>query len=206
MTKSKNPPPLLDCLDDLPGSFDYAWHMLVNGARNRRSPFHTPTVATIDQSGMPQIRTVVLRDANAKEAWLRFNTDKRSQKLEEIARHHEGAMHFYDADEKIQLRVACQFRRATEEECDAIWEKTPSMSRECYQVIQAPGTIISDPLDISFDRDDDREGRVNFQPIFAQVHSIEWLYLAASGHRRALFKMNNVDAQQYSVDMQWLVP
>lgn len=80
------------------------------------------------------------------------------------------------------------------------------MSRECYQVIQAPGTIISDPLDTSFDRGEDKEGRVNFQPIFAHVRSIEWLYLAASGHRRALFKMNNVDAHQYSVDMQWLVP
>ena len=180
--------------------------MLVNGARNRRSPFHTPSVATIDQSGMPQIRTVVLRDADAQKAWLRFNTDKRSQKIEEIARNHEGAMHFYDADAKVQLRVACEFRRATEEECDAIWEKTPAMSRECYQVIQAPGTIISDPLDTSFDRGEDKEGRVNFQPIFAHVRSIEWLYLAASGHRRALFKMNNVDAHQYSVDMQWLVP
>ena len=206
MAKSKNPLPILDCYNDLAGSYNHAWQMLVNGARDRRSPFHTPAMATSGLSGTPELRTVVLRDASASEKWLRFNTDNRSLKIKEILTNNKGAMHFYDADAKIQLRVACSYRLASEQELDALWSKTPDMSRECYQVTTAPGATVEGPLDVSFDAETSMDGKPHFQPVFAQIKTIEWLYLAAAGHRRARFDLQTENHDASPTHMTWLVP
>jgi 3-hydroxyisobutyrate dehydrogenase len=75
------------------------------------------------------------------------------------------------------------------------------MSRECYQVTASPGSPIDDPYDALFNADATQNGEINFAPIAAEVKTIEWLYLAAKGHRRAYF-----DLTQTPVKMEWLVP
>lgn len=201
MTKSKTPPTLLPCYDDLAGSLDYAWQMLARGVADRRSAFHTPSVATLGFDGAPRIRTVVLRGCNVADQVLRFHTDKRSAKIKEIAANDRGAMLFYDHGLKIQLRLSCQFYLSDQATWDAAWQATRAMSRECYQVEQAPGDVIDAPTRASFNAAATEDGADNFQPVLARVETIEWLYLAAKGHRRALF-----DLSQQPAEMQWLVP
>ncbi|RCL76883.1 MAG: flavin-binding protein, partial [PS1 clade bacterium] len=70
-----------------------------------------------------------------------------------------------------------------------------------YQVTAAPGTAIDDPYKALFDADTTQDGEINFAPVAADVKTIEWLYLAAKGHRRAYF-----DLTQTPVKMKWLVP
>ena len=74
------------------------------------------------------------------------------------------------------------------------------MSRECYQVTQSPGSQISDPrMGCTFNAALTDDGEAHFVPVAAHVLRMEWLYLAARGHRRALFDFEN-DTQS------WLVP
>jgi pyridoxamine 5'-phosphate oxidase len=201
MTKSKTPPPILPCYDDLAASLDYSWQLLARGVADRRAAFHTPSVATLGLDGTPRVRTVVLRGCDLDLRHLRFHTDRRSTKIAEIAANPMGAMLFYDAGQKIQLRLSCHFSLSPSTVWQKAWEATAPMSRECYQVDQPPGTPIERPDLARFDAEATEDGAQNFQPILARIETIEWLYLAARGHRRAFFDLRG-DAPQ----MQWLVP
>ena len=201
--RRKRPSPAvpLPCMDDLQGSLAHAWELLQRGATDRRSPFHIGTVATVDEDGHPRARGVVLRDCNPEEQWLRFNTDRRSPKMIQMAANPEAAMLFYDEKAKVQLRLRVRLEPMDTETVAKVWERTPSYSRKCYQVTQAPGTAISQPSDVVFDAESTEDGEPNFAPIRARVESMEWLYLAAKGHRRARFEFDGAEAKA-----QWLVP
>ena len=74
-------------------------------------------------------------------------------------------------------------------------------------VTNGPGTESDKPtsgLDNKFDnfdytKEESEAGYKNFCVIRCKVKSIEWLYLAAKGHRRALFDLENNKKN-------WLVP
>ena len=88
------------------------------------------------------------------------------------------------------------------------WDKTGHISRKCYLVTNGPGTKSEKPtsgLDNKFDnfnfsKEESEEGYKNFCVIKCKVKSIEWLYLAAKGHRRALIELKG------SKKFTWLVP
>lgn len=194
-------PPLLACYDDLAGSLDYAWAMLARGVKDRKCAFHTPSVATIDAAGRPSIRTVVLRGCDTGQHTLRFHTDTRSGKILDMQEHPHAAMHFYDAQLKIQLRLGVRLQAldTAHDAYQTAWQNTRPMSRECYQVTQAPGSPIDDPTKVAFDAAATNDGADHFVPVIAHVETLEWLYLAARGHRRALFNLT-------TASQSWLVP
>ena len=67
----------------------------------------------------------------------------------------------------------------------AKWDSMNSSARDCYRVQTAPGTPIPAPRS----RKQETAGALGGYPAFARIHvqvaSIDWLYLAAVGHRRA---------------------
>ena len=193
--------PLLGCYDDLEGSCAHAWALLTRGVKDRRSPFHTPSLATVTSDGMPEIRTVVLRGCDSLSRSLRFHTDTRSAKIAEMREQPQAALHFYDPGAKIQLRVRARLEQLTGEAYASAWANTRPMSRECYQVTQAPGARLATPADVVFDAAATNDGANHFAPVVAHVRQIEWLYLAARGHRRALFDFSASEPQH-----SWLVP
>ena len=73
------------------------------------------------------------------------------------------------------------------------------MSRKCYLVDNGPGTEsdistsgLKPELDnFEFTMEQSEVGYKNFTVIQCKVRSIEWLYLAAKGHRRARFDLEN---------------
>ena len=197
--KSAGGAPLLACYDDLPASCAYGWSMLERGVKDRKSAFHTPSVATLTATGSPTIRTVVLRGCATAEKTLRFHTDTRSGKIAELQENPLAAMHFYDAGAKLQLRLAVRLEILSGAAFDDAWAATRPMSRECYQVTQSPGSQISDPYEVTFNAALTHDGEEHFVPVAAHVLQMEWLYLAARGHRRALFDFEH-DTQS------WLVP
>ena len=117
-------------------------------------------------------------------------------------------MLFYDKEEKIQLRVKaiCEINNQnsiTEES----WKKTQHISRRCYLTDSAPGTISNNPTsgmisqleNFDYTMKQSEDGYKNFTVIKCKIKSVEWLYLAAKGHRRAKFDFDN------NKEM-WLVP
>ena len=138
--KREKAAPLLGCYDDLDGSCAHAWALLARGVKDRRSPFHTPGLATVSPEGLPEIRTVVLRGCDPQTRNLRFHTDTRSAKIADMQKQPQAALHFYDPGAKIQLRVRARLELLTGEAHASAWDNTRPMSRECYQVTQAPGS------------------------------------------------------------------
>ena len=189
--------------DDLDLTLQNAWASLVRGVRDRRSPFHTPTIATIAADGRPRMRTVVLRAADPVQRVLRFHTDLRSAKIVEIARDSRIALHGYDRADKLQIRVeGIASVHSDDGVADQAWEASRLMSRACYATQPGPGSPLENESDffIPADEDEINAGRSNFSAVIIRVESIETLYLDHEGHRRAIFRL--------AEDMrpQWLTP
>ena len=119
-----------------------------------------------------------------------------------------AAMLFYDKDEKIQVRlkVECIVNHKNEITIES-WSKTQHISRKCYLVDNGPGTESNIPTsglkpeldNFDYTKEQSEDGYKNFTVIQCKIKSVEWLYLAAKGHRRARFDLeNNKD--------NWLIP
>jgi pyridoxamine 5'-phosphate oxidase len=183
------------------------WVRLVTGAVKSRNPFHTPSVATIDR-GEVSLRTVVLRKALAKERELRFHTDIRSPKWLELSLNPSISALFYDAGDRIQLRVKGNaVLHHTNDLTAEAWKNTTSSSRRCYLTLHSPSSFAEFPTsglseDIeqeNFTLSESELGYSNFGIVAIQVQSIDWLWLNHAGHRRALF---DYEKDSY----QWMIP
>lgn len=177
--------------------------MLVRGAADRRHPFHTPQVATVGEDGAPSVRTVVLRGVEPAARRLRFHTDRRSRKARELAAEPRLAIHAYHPAARIQLRL---WGTATLHRDDAVaeaaWAATRPFSRACYRLAAAPGSPADDPqAALAVSGDGPEAGREAFLAVTVSVARMEFLHLAASGHRRALY-----DWSSGALEARWLVP
>ena len=183
------------------------WSMLDDAVTNRGSPFRIPVFICAHQDEVDG-RIVVLRKSDRENNLLQFHTDFRSPKVDIIKKNKIASFVFYDKEEKIQLRVKveCEVnnQNSTTEES---WKKTQHISRRCYLTDSPPGTKSNNPTsgmiskleDFDYTVEQSEEGYKNFTVIQCKIKSIEWLYLAAKGHRRAKFDLeSNKDT--------WLVP
>ncbi|NBC31988.1 MAG: pyridoxamine 5'-phosphate oxidase [Alphaproteobacteria bacterium] len=191
--------------DNLDATLTEAWNRLEAGVRERHSLFHTPNVAILGGDGTPGIRTVVLRAADRTARQVHFHTDRRSSKLPDLRAHPRIGLHAYDPDTKIQLRLACLTEiDESGHAAEHAWQNSPMMSRACYRAPVGPGMPIASPYDAAVpDPDHPDEGRENFCTVICTVLELEWLYLAAAGHRRARFAW---DDGGVLVTATWLAP
>ena len=173
--------------------------MLSDGVTNRKSPFRIPVFICGEQSDFDG-RIVVLRKADKNNNTVQFNSDIRSDKIKKLKKNPNAAMLFYDKEEKIQvrLRVECLVNHANEFTKES-WSQTQHISRKCYLVDNGPGTVSPTPTsglkpeldNFEFTKEQSEEGYKNFTVIQCKIKTIEWLYLAAKGHRRAKFDVKN---------------
>ena len=183
------------------------WSLLVDAVKNRSSEFRTPVFICGNDKDLDG-RVVVLRKADQQNNFIQYHSDIRSSKIEKIKKNPNCSILFYGKEEKIQLRVKaeCVVNHDNEITKES-WEKTGHISRKCYLVTNGPGTQSDKPtsgLDNKFDnfdftKEESEAGYKNFCVIRCNIKSIEWLYLAAKGHRRALFDFENNKKN-------WLVP
>ncbi|MGU3537656.1 pyridoxamine 5'-phosphate oxidase family protein [Methylobacterium sp. A54F] len=179
---------LPDFYDDLVLFREALWEALARGARDRRSAFHVPTLATVDAAGRPRARTVVLRAVDAAAGTLRVHCDRRSDKAREIAGSGAFALQAYDPDATLQVRAEGRATLHTDDAlADAAWDAAQAMSRVCYGAEPGPGTVL--PAGGAYALPDAEAARTLGRPHFAVLllrpERLEALYLARAGHRRA---------------------
>tara|TARA_B000000532_G_scaffold9149_1_gene6850 strand:- start:1003 stop:1602 length:600 start_codon:yes stop_codon:yes gene_type:complete len=183
------------------------WSMLDDAVTNRSSQFRIPVFICGDQSDFDG-RIVVLRKSDQTNNMVQFHSDIRSDKIPKLKNNKNASMLFYDKEEKIQVRlkVECIINHDNEVTKES-WKKTGHISRKCYLVDNGPGTESSTPTsglkpeldNFEFTMEQSEEGYKNFTVIQCKIKSIEWLYLAAKGHRRARFDLEKNKEN-------WLVP
>lgn len=177
--------------------------MLARGAADRRHPFHTLQVATLGEDGAPSVRTVVLRAVEPSARRIRFHTDARSRKARELAAEPRLAICAYHPAAGIQLRLWGEATLHRDDGvAEAAWAATRPFSRACYRLAAAPGTPAPDPYAALTEAGEGAEaGRAAFLAVTVAVARMEFLHLAASGHRRALY-----DWSSGALEARWLVP
>ncbi|QYJ08262.1 pyridoxamine 5'-phosphate oxidase family protein [Qipengyuania flava] len=163
---------------------------LADAAGNRRSPMHTPVVATADADA----RVMVLRAFDPDDWTLRFHTDVRAPKVAVIEADPRVGVLAYDKEAKVQLRLRGQGRILREGSAvDEAWEASTRFARRCY-LGDGPGAVSQSPtsgLPEAFegaepDESDLVPARENFALLRVEVDEIDWFCLAHTGHRRAL--------------------
>ena len=185
------------------------WELLKTGLSNRDLPFHIPVFICGHDSNTDG-RMVVLRGISKKYKNLWFHTDIRSKKIKTLKTNPISSLLFYDKEEKIQLRITGKAKINYQNSITKkSWNKTTHMSRQCYLGNEAPGSDTLSPTSGLTEEIDNHKysieeseiGYNNFCVVEIFIESIEWLYLAARGHRRAHFSLKNS-----SVEKKWLIP
>ncbi len=177
-----------------------AFRLFSRGVVDRRSPFRTPSIATVGPDGAPRIRTMVLRRFEAAARRLTLHTDRRAAKLSEIDHQPRVAVHFYDTRAAVQLRLSARAQvHVADDLAREAWAAGAPSSHACYAVSPAPGTVVAAPPPAAMDRD---AGFANFAVLALTFDSLEWLWLYHGGHRRARFAW----AEDGSRSAAWLVP
>jgi 3-hydroxyisobutyrate dehydrogenase len=183
------------------------WKRLVNGAVKSRDPLHTPSVATHSGNDV-SLRTVVLRKVIPETKELRFHTDTRSKKWQELTLNPSISALFYDAADRIQIRVKGRAElQLNNEITTAAWQKTSLSSRRCYLTNFDPSSFTDHPTSglpehieqENFSLEESEMGYQNFGIVSIKVQNIDWLWLHHAGHRRAYF-------DYISGSFSWMIP
>ncbi len=180
---------------------------LIRAPRDRKSPMHTPVIV----SGDVDARVMVLRAFDSARWMLRLHTDARSPKADVIAADPRVAVLFYDKGAKIQIRARGLGQiLTTGAAVDTAWSASTNFARRCY-LGDGPGAASDTPtsgLPPEFEgaEPDDAQvipARANFALLMITITSLDWLYLAHTGHLRAQLTRADEGADWVA---QWVAP
>ena len=196
--------------NDLDRTMQEIEYLLSRGVKDRKSNFHYTVLSTINNKA-PESRTVILRNFNKDIFELNIHSDLRSGKINQIENNNNVSCLFYDDKKKIQIRINGLAK--IEKSYQPSWEKLSNWSKRCYLSEKKPGTEVAKPssgfperfMNESPNDKDSIEGLKNFALVKVMISSIEWLYLASQGHRRAVFKIFRKDSP-LSIKKKWLIP
>ena len=180
-----------------------AENLISDGVENSKSMFHTPVLSSFVEKTI-STRTVVLREFDSKNRTLRFHTDSRSGKIEELKENSISSVHGYDPDLKVQIRLKGKTSLHIDNEiAKKAWAESREMSKMCYSVKDSPGNKISspEPFDLIKEEIDIELGYNNFAVLHFSYDSLEFLFLKGAGHRRSLF-----DWSSDQLESSWLIP
>lgn len=197
----------MDLKEKLPGSYshidetlDSAKLILSEAVSNTQTLFHTPVVSTINENKIVS-RVMVLREFNFDKKILRFHTDNRAAKIDNLTKNPSSTVIGYDADLKIQIKMQGHAKVHIDDEVAKIaWNESTPRSKKCYSVKGGSSKKIENPGDYDITNFEVEDGYQNFAVIIFNFLSLEFLYLKSSGHRRALHDWYD----DYS--STWLVP
>lgn len=171
---------------------------LQRATQDRHHEWRTPVLATVGADHTPQARTVVLRQADTQLSKLHIYTDNRSPKVAELLASSVAVLLFWSTRLSWQLRVRTLATvQHTGPEVDAVWARvSQSAAAGDYLSANAPGAALSTTTsETTANRSESPPHHLAL--ITLQVQEIDWLELARSGHRRAVFSADR---------WEWRVP
>lgn len=161
------------------------WQELEKAAAERTHGWRLMTLATVD-GGLPDARSVVLREARRATQTLVFYSDARAGKVRQLRAQPIGALVMWSRELQWQLRLKVRMQVATEgQDVASRWARlrlTPAA--QDYLAGAAPGSELSPLVP-------ERADREHFAVITAEVVSLDWTELHADGHRRAVFEASH---------------
>ncbi|MCA8300500.1 pyridoxamine 5'-phosphate oxidase family protein [Burkholderia seminalis] len=190
--------------ESLAQTYDRLWSCLETGVGARRSPFTMLQAATLGLDGTPKVRTIVLRQVSRADRVLSFHTDARSEKVAELRRDPRFSIVANDLYALVQIR-AQGIASICEDEAQrrAIWASSRPHTLLLYRAPLPPGTPIASPEQAHIDGTaPSGDGYENFCLIHMTVTRIDWLELARTGHRRAVFDLNG----ESGYEARWIAP
>lgn len=190
--------------------FNNIKELLSIGTKDRNHSFHTPVFSSISDNNLSNSRVVVLRKFNKNNFTLNFHTDYRSPKIIDLRKNNLTNFVFYDSKIKIQLRIKTITKIHYNNKITFdVWQQTRLSSRKCYLTKKSPSSLTNkaedgilshlkgvDPSELESEM-----GYKNFSVIENTIKDIDWLYLAASGHRRL-----KITLKKNKPIFQWLIP
>jgi hypothetical protein len=184
--------------------------LLARAVRDRRSALHVATLASAGRDGFPAARSVVLRACDATQRTLRFHTDGRSRKYVELEADPRAAILFYDPRARLQFRFrAIATLHRGDATARAVWAGVAAGSRRVYlglppgQPSATPASGLPPALETRPPTiEESAPGVSNFATIAVRLLALDWLHLAAGGHRRARFEW----PEHGPTDATWLAP
>ncbi|WP_343550580.1 pyridoxamine 5'-phosphate oxidase family protein [Pantoea sp.] len=159
------------------------WQELQNAAHHADAGFHFLTLGSVDERGLPQIRTVVLRGVDPLERVLEFHTDIRSPKWRELSNNPHATVLGYCPQTRLQLRLqgSIALYHASSETAQTAWDKLSSRTQQTYAVA-APGSDVINDVKATND------GQANFGVLLFKAHLLDWCQLAREGNQRAMLR------------------
>ncbi|TGN97758.1 pyridoxamine 5'-phosphate oxidase family protein [Burkholderia sp. USMB20] len=184
--------------ESLTETYDRLWSCLESGVGAQRSPFTMLQAATLGLDGAPKVRTIVLRQVSRADRLLSFHTDARSEKVAELRRDARIAIVANDLDSLVQIRAEGVASICDDEaQRRAVWQSSRPHTLLLYRAPLRPGTPIASPEEAhvaagaTTGTSATDDGYRNFCLLHVTVTRIDWLELARSGHRRAVFDVND---------------
>jgi general stress protein 26 len=174
------------------------WKELGRASLDRHHEWRTPVLASADADGLPDARTVVLRQVDAVAAQLTFYTDSRSPKVAQLQAQASAMLVFWSArlSWQLRVRVACSVITSGPE-VDTLWQGVQqSAAAGDYLSPRPPGAVLP-PDSGTADADNAPAPTHSFALLRAQVLQMDWLELSRDGHRRAQLSANT---------WEWLTP
>lgn len=170
----------------------HIWIQLQRAVLDKFHEWRTPVLATVDASGAPHLRTLILRQVDSSAHQLTFFTDSRSPKVAQLLAEPRASLLFWSNRLGWQLRVQAKIGVLLEgPKVEAAWTglaQTPAAPD--YLSAKAPGALLHDGKSTT-------GSQPHLAILVAEVTEIDWLEISRSGHRRAQIK---------GPDAQWLVP
>ena len=159
------------------------WRHLVRASVDRRHPWRVVAFCTQGKQG-PAARSVILRRVQEDHRRLVFYTDRRTDKLRELAACDRVALLCWDAHHRQQLRMSGRaFVEADAAVVERCWAGVPETAQRDYGSMQPPGSplVTDDAAGEDFNLALARE---HFTVLNVEVAELEFLQLEREQHHR----------------------
>ena len=187
------PEPEARSLDEIAGS---CLDALVRGAHDKRSPLRWPVLMTAGLSGGGAGRMVVLRGFERASRTVEIWTDRRSDKVGELAADPRAVLLFFDRSRMIQMRASGIATLVTEGDgWQAALSRAGQTGLDDYTTAEPPRSELGEgeiTRQISLARE-------TFTQILLPIDQIDWLHLSRDGHRRAHIDWRDGKAHSWRV-------
>ena len=190
------PPPRLQTLAEIELAI---WRGLGRAHVDRHHAWRTPVLATVDDQGHADARTVVLREVQRDNRTLVVYTDARAAKVRHLLAQPACTLVMWSAALKWQLRVRARVVVHTDGlAVTSRWAglRSTQAARD-YLTPLAPGAPLRAGPTSASSTTEPAAAREHFAVLVAHIDDVDWLELHPDGHRRARFDADGA---------QWLVP